>query len=70
MEYYEIVIKGHLDDRRKHLFEGMQLKRLPGGETLLAGELADQAALHGILSHIRDLGMPLLSLQRKEKQSK
>ncbi|MCE1252316.1 MAG: hypothetical protein LWX83_02080 [Anaerolineae bacterium] len=68
MTYYEIVIKGHLDDRRKHLFQGLDLTRLPGGETLLAGELADQAALFGVLIQIRDLGLPLLSLRRRDQK--
>jgi hypothetical protein len=64
VEHYEIVLKGHLDNRWARRFEGLAITLLPGGETILAGPLADQAALHGVLAAIRDLGMPLLSVHR------
>lgn len=60
MPNYEIRIKGHIDSRRARSFEGLSVTLLPTGETLLRGSLADQATLHGILSRIRDLGLPLL----------
>lgn len=65
MEHYEIVVKGHLDNRWTRRFEGLAITLLPGGETVLAGPLADQAALHGVLAIIRDLGLPLLSVRCK-----
>ena len=61
---YEIRFQGHLDLRRARMFEGLEMVREPGGETLLRGPVLDQAALHGILNRIRDLGVPLLSVKR------
>jgi hypothetical protein len=45
------------------MFEGLEMVRGPGGETVLTGPVSDQAALHGILNRIRDLGVPLLSVK-------
>ncbi|MBZ0277650.1 MAG: hypothetical protein K8I60_16000 [Anaerolineae bacterium] len=64
--YYEIRIKGHLDDRRAGWFEGLTITRESNGATRLTGTVADQAALHGLLRKVRDLGMPLLSVNRIE----
>jgi len=61
---YEIRIKGHLDDRRAVSFEGLTLTREGSGNTLLVGPVVDQAALHGLLRKVRDLGMPLISVIR------
>lgn len=61
---YRVRIKGHLDLAWAGDFGGMTLRHLDNGVTLLAGPVADQAALHGILARIRDLGLPLLSVQR------
>lgn len=61
---YEIRIEGHLDDRWAARFEGLALTRKSNGETLLAGPVADQAALHGFLRVVRDLGLPLVSVTR------
>jgi hypothetical protein len=63
-QVYEIRFKGHLDVRRAQMFEGMEMVQEPDGETVLTGPVADQAALHGILSRIRDLGVPLLSVRQ------
>ena len=61
-QYYEIRIGGHLDQARTSEFAGMRVTQLPNGESLLCGPIEDQSALFGILIRIRDLGIPLLSL--------
>jgi hypothetical protein len=61
-EYYEIKIKGHLDQHWSDWFACLTLTHLEGNETLLAGELLDQAALHGLLERIRDLNLTLISV--------
>ena len=59
---YEIRITGHLDDRWAGRFEGLTLTREENGDTLLTGTVVDQAALHGLLRAVRDLGVRLLSV--------
>ena len=59
---YQIRIKGHLSQQWMSWFEGLTITREQDGNTLLAGAVIDQAALHGILKKVRDLGMPLLSV--------
>jgi hypothetical protein len=56
---YEIRLRGHLDERRARQFEGLAMTLLPKGDTLLSGPVIDQAALHGILNRIRDMGISL-----------
>jgi len=70
MEHYEITVKGHLGDHWRRLFHGLQIIKLPQGMTLLTGDLPDQAALHGVLNRILDLGIPLLSVKRSEAGGK
>jgi hypothetical protein len=64
---YEIRVKGNLDLRWSDWFDGFSITPVGDGETLLIGTVADQAALHGVLHKIRDLGLPLLSVQRLEE---
>ena len=59
---YEIRLKGHLDNRWSDRFEGLTITLEEDGNTLLSGPVADQAALHGLLKKVRDLGMPLISV--------
>jgi hypothetical protein len=61
---YEIRLRGHLDERRAWQFAGLTITLLPEGETLLRGPVVDQAALHGILNRIRDMGIPLVYARR------
>lgn len=59
---YQIRIKGHLGQQRMGWFDGLTITPQEDGTTLLSGSVVDQSALHGILKKIRDLGMPLLSV--------
>jgi hypothetical protein len=63
-QVYEIRFRGHLNPRRAQMFEGLEMVQEPGGDTVLTGSVIDQAALHGILNRIRDLGLPLWSVKR------
>jgi hypothetical protein len=59
---YQIRIKGHLGHQWTDWFEGLSIAQEEDGDTLLTGPVIDQAALHGLLKKVRDLGMPLLSV--------
>lgn len=59
---YQICIKGHLNERWLAQFEDLGFLLSPEGQTIIQGEL-DQAALHGILNRIRDLGLEIISIQ-------
>ena len=61
-QHYEIRLKGHLEARWSNRFEGLTITLEEDGNTLLSGSVADQAALHGLLKKVRDLGMPLVSV--------
>jgi hypothetical protein len=63
---YEIRLRGHLDPRWAPQFEGLSLAQESDGTTLIAGHVVDQAALHGLLRRVRDLGLPLISVQNVE----
>jgi hypothetical protein len=67
-ESYEIKLKGHLDESWADWFDGLTFTHESDGTTTLRGEIIDQAALHGLLKKIRDLGMPLLSVNRVESK--
>ena len=59
---YQIKIKGHVSYQWTDWFEGLTITLEENGDTLLTGILIDQAALHGLLKRVRDLGMPLLAV--------
>ena len=59
---YIITVKGHLDAYGSAWFEGMTITNTANGEALLVGPVMDQAALHGLLIKIRDLGLPLIAV--------
>src|SRR5437588_11916585 len=61
---YQIRIKGHLGHEWTDWFGGLTIRLTDTGETLLTGPVVDQAALHGLLRKVRDLGVPLLSVNR------
>src|SRR5262249_1406822 len=63
---YQIRLAGHLGPDWADWFEGLTITLEDTGETLLSGPVVDQAALHGVLKRVRDLGMPLLSVHRVE----
>ena len=65
-DWYEIRVQGRLDDRWAAWFDGLDLTRTDDGTTVLRGPVADQAALHGLLHKLRDLGVPLHSVTRTE----
>ena len=60
--FYEIQVKGYLDARWNELFEGMNIARTDN-VTTISGEVADQAALHGLLARVRDYGLVLISIK-------
>jgi hypothetical protein len=61
---YEIRLKGHLENRWAAWFDGMTLARDGDGTTVIRGSVVDQAALHGLLQRVRDVGLPLVSVTR------
>ena len=65
-QYYEIRLKGHLGSQWTDWFGGLTITLEDNGDTLLTGPVIDQAALHGLLKKVRDLGMPLVSVSPVE----
>lgn len=63
---YEIRLKGHIDVRWQEWFENVTISLEDNGETVLTATVIDQAALHGLLRKVRDLGLPLISVNRIE----
>jgi hypothetical protein len=63
---YEIRVEGHLGPRWAAWFDGLVLTRDGDGTTVIDGPVVDQAALHGLLAKVRDLGLPLISVSRVE----
>jgi hypothetical protein len=67
-ESYEIRLEGHLDARWADWFDGLNLTQLSDGTTVLRGSVIDQAALHGLLGKVRDLGLPLIAVMHRRDQ--
>jgi hypothetical protein len=65
-DWYAFRVKGHLAPCWSEWLDGLTIANLEGGEALLTGPVADQAALHGLLARLRDLNLPLLSVNRIE----
>ena len=65
--FYEIRIKGHLDDQSVDWFGGLSITLTDDGNTVLTGAIIDQSALHGTLKKIRDLGLTLISVGPQSK---
>lgn len=63
---YEIRLTGRLDAHWAAWFDGMTISQASDGSTVISGPIADQAALHGVLQRVRDLGLPLVSVNRAE----
>jgi hypothetical protein len=64
--HYRITIRGHLDQHWSDWFDNLTITNAANGEAILCGPLPDQAALHGVLIKIRDLGLPLLAVSTIE----
>ncbi len=64
--HYQIRVNGVLDGRWAAWFDGLHLASDERGQTIIAGEVADQAALHGLLAKVRDLGLELLEVRRTD----
>ena len=62
VDVYRIQVKGHLADHWSGWFDGLAITNEPNGDAVLIGSIVDQAALHGVLARIRDLGLPLLGV--------
>jgi hypothetical protein len=65
-ETYQIKVEGKLDPKWRNWFDGFEILPLINNQTLLTGEVADQAALHGLLAKIRDLYLPLISVEKMD----
>lgn len=61
---YQIRVSGILDERWSDWFDGFSFQQTSGDETILTGSVLDQSALHGLLNKIRDIGLPLISVER------
>jgi len=66
---YQIRVSGVLDDRWSDWFDGFSFNKSSVNETVLTGCVTDQAALHGLLSKIRDIGLPLISVERIDDEN-
>ena len=66
---YEIRLRGHLEARWAAWFDGLSLTHEGDGTTVMLGPVVDQAALHGLLGKVRDLGLPLIAVTRVDPSS-
>ena len=66
---YEIRVEGIVDQSWSEWFDRMQITSEPGGETVIAGEVTDQAALHGLLTRVHNLGLALVSVLRTDQDA-
>ena len=66
--HYRIRVKGNLENKWSEWFDGFSITPHTNAETVLAGVVADQAALHGLLAKVRDLGLPLLEVKRLKSE--
>jgi hypothetical protein len=66
-DIYEVRVQGHLEDHWSEWLGKLAVQRQADGTTVLVGPVVDQAALHGVINRIRDLGVPLLSVRRPAK---
>jgi hypothetical protein len=64
--YCSITVKGHLDQRWSEWFDGLTITHLENGASVLSGHLPDQAALHGVLTKVRDLGLNLVAVNSED----
>jgi hypothetical protein len=67
-EIYQIRLQGRLDPQWAAWFDGLTITVTAHGDTLLTGPVVDQAALHGLLKKVRDLGLPLLAVNRMQPE--
>jgi hypothetical protein len=68
MGFYEIRVEGHLDGRWSEWFDRLEITNLDNGETMLSGDIVDQAALHGVLAKVRDLNLALVEVSSESPQ--
>jgi hypothetical protein len=68
--YYQIRVKGHLDDTLAGWFEDLTVSNLEEGDALLSGHLSDQAALQGVINRISNLGLTLISVNAAPEKNK
>lgn len=66
--YYEIKVEPHVDQKRSGYFDGLDIVNLPSGETVLSGHIEDVSKLFSLLSSIRDMGLALISINKREEE--
>jgi hypothetical protein len=68
VSFYKIRVKGHLDGRWSEWFDGLEITNLQNAETMLSGDIVDQAALHGVLAKVGDLNLALVAVSSEGPQ--